>query len=102
MQPFSSTLCAQACCQHCREALLDVMTLHKAAWCAGEGVRFAAGEGPGVLEIKCPYNRGRPQEGTPPAQPPWYYMPQVRTLPLLLSLPAPNHAPHIHPPCIAS
>ena len=40
-------------------------------------MRVAAGEGPGVLEIKCPFNRGRPQQGRPPAQPPWYYMPQV-------------------------
>ena len=40
-------------------------------------MRFATGSGPGVLEIKCPYNRGKPQQGRPPAQPPWYYMPQV-------------------------
>ena len=35
-------------------------------------------EGPGVLEIKCPINRGRPQEGRPPPQFHWYYVPQVR------------------------
>jgi hypothetical protein len=35
------------------------------------------GEGPGILEIKCPYNRGRPELAAPPQQPPWYYMPQV-------------------------
>ncbi|EIE24389.1 restriction endonuclease-like protein [Coccomyxa subellipsoidea C-169] len=36
--------------------------------------------GPGVLEIKCPFNRGRPTSAAPPKQPPWYYMPQVQGL----------------------
>ena len=34
--------------------------------------------GPGVLEIKCPFNRGQPGGAVPPDVFPWYYMPQVR------------------------
>jgi hypothetical protein len=45
---------------------------------AGAGPQgLMAGSGPGVLEIKCPFNRGRPTAAAPPKQPPWYYMPQV-------------------------
>lgn len=45
---------------------------------AGAGPQgLMAGRGPGVLEIKCPFNRGRPTAAAPPKQPPWYYMPQV-------------------------
>ena len=33
--------------------------------------------GPGVLEIKCPFNRGQPESASVPILPPWYYMPQV-------------------------
>ena len=36
-----------------------------------------AGAGAGVLEIKCPFNRGNPLAATPPREPAWYYMPQV-------------------------
>lgn len=36
-----------------------------------------AGEGPGVVEIKCPYNRGSPGTAKPYATAPHYYMPQV-------------------------
>ena len=36
-----------------------------------------AGAGAGVLEIKCPFNRGSPEAATPPRAPAWYYMPQV-------------------------
>ena len=50
-------------------------TSEAAGAAAGTGVQAA--EGPGVLEIKCPFNRGKPKLGKPPAQPPWYYMPQV-------------------------
>lgn len=39
---------------------------------------LAAGMGPGVLEIKCPFNRGQPESASVPSLPPWYYMPQVR------------------------
>ncbi len=38
---------------------------------------LAAGMGPGVLEIKCPFNRGQPESASVPSLPPWYYMPQV-------------------------
>lgn len=36
--------------------------------------------GPGVLEIKCPFNRGRPDEADPPRNAIWYYMPQMQGL----------------------
>lgn len=49
-----------------------------------------AGEdfGPGILEIKCPFNRGRPQDARPPDQPQWYYMPQVQPIPAHSQIPA--------------
>jgi hypothetical protein len=41
----------------------------------GEGL--LAGQGPGILEVKCPFNKGRPETAVPPAHAIWYYMPQV-------------------------
>ena len=38
------------------------------------------GLGPGILEIKCPYNKGRPEEAVPPHRAIWYYMPQLQGL----------------------
>ena len=38
------------------------------------------GQGPGILEIKCPYNKGRPDLAVPPRQAIWYYMPQLQGL----------------------
>ncbi|XP_027342425.1 uncharacterized protein LOC113855130 [Abrus precatorius] len=32
----------------------------------------------GVLEVKCPYNRGKPEAGLPWSTMPFYYMPQVQ------------------------
>lgn len=32
----------------------------------------------GILEVKCPYNKGKPQLGLPWAVMPYYYMPQVQ------------------------
>jgi uracil-DNA glycosylase len=40
----------------------------------------AGGHTPGVLEIKCPWNKGRPESATPYPGVPWYYMPQVQGL----------------------
>lgn len=37
-------------------------------------------KGPGVLEIKCPYNKGRPDLAEPPTKAIWYYMPQIQGL----------------------
>jgi len=37
-------------------------------------------EGPGILEIKCPYNKGRPDLASPPDRAIWYYMPQLQGL----------------------
>lgn len=36
--------------------------------------------GPGILEIKCPYNRGHPENAVPPSKAIWYYMPQLQGL----------------------
>jgi hypothetical protein len=36
-----------------------------------------AGPGRGILEIKCPHNRGQPELAVPPQHATWYYMPQV-------------------------
>lgn len=35
---------------------------------------------PGILEIKCPYNKGAPELGEPPKRAIWYYMPQIQGL----------------------
>ena len=43
----------------------------------GSGAGTLAGAGAGVLEIKCPFNRGNPLAATPPREPAWFYMPQV-------------------------
>ena len=47
-----------------------------AAVAAGHGPLF--GPGRGILEIKCPHNRGQPELAAPPQHATWYYMPQVR------------------------
>lgn len=47
---------------------------------AAEGVVAADGRPPGVLEIKCPWNRGKPRDASPYPIVPWYYMPQVQGL----------------------
>lgn len=36
-----------------------------------------AGPGRGILEIKCPHNKGQPELAVPPQHATWYYMPQV-------------------------
>ena len=61
---------------------------------AGHGQQgVLAGEiSPGVLEIKCPFNRGRPTAAAPPKQPPWYYMPQVCNWSGCHTLSTPTHA----------
>lgn len=38
------------------------------------------GIGPGILEIKCPFNKGYPDEAVPPKKAIWYYMPQLQGL----------------------
>lgn len=47
-----------------------------AAVAAGHGP--LSGPGRGILEIKCPHNRGQPELAAPPQHATWYYMPQVR------------------------
>ncbi|KAL3163183.1 hypothetical protein ABBQ32_009589 [Trebouxia sp. C0010 RCD-2024] len=46
----------------------------------GSGAGVIHGEGPGVLEIKCPFNKGDPNSAAPPKLAQWYYMPQVQGL----------------------
>lgn len=49
----------------------------------GAAAHVAAGRGPvagagrGILEIKCPFNKGQPGGAAPPQHATWYYMPQV-------------------------
>lgn len=53
-----------------------------AGWQHAAPVRGAgplAGPGRGILEIKCPYNRGQPELAVPPPHAIWYYMPQVKS-----------------------
>lgn len=54
-----------------------------AASASGDGVMH--GDGPGILEIKCPFNRGNPNSAAPPKLAQWYYMPQVS-----------SHLRHVH------
>lgn len=35
-------------------------------------------QGGGILEVKCPYNKGKPEKGLPWSTIPFYYMPQVQ------------------------
>lgn len=34
----------------------------------------------GILEVKCPYNKGKPEDGVPWKVMPYYYMPQIQGL----------------------
>ncbi len=43
----------------------------------GQLQRLPAEEGPGILEIKCPYNKGNTTTARPYPEAPFYYMPQV-------------------------
>lgn len=45
---------------------------------SGSGDGVIHGDGPGILEIKCPFNKGIPGSAAPPKLAQWYYMPQVR------------------------
>ncbi|KAJ4971254.1 hypothetical protein NE237_004353 [Protea cynaroides] len=47
------------------------------AWCLS---KWASGmlSGVGVLEVKCPYNKGMPELALPMSTMPFYYMPQVQ------------------------
>lgn len=42
-----------------------------------DGLLGCSREG-GILEVKCPYNKGKPEEGRPWPTMPYYYMPQVQ------------------------
>jgi putative phage-type endonuclease len=44
------------------------------------GAGVLSGAGPGVLEVKCPFNKGAPEKAVPPSRAIWYYMPQVQGL----------------------
>eukprot|EP00887_Chlorella_sp_A99_P003016 scaffold9.g3016.t1 len=44
---------------------------------AAGGAGRVAGEGAGILEIKCPFNKGSPHLARPPQHAIWYYMPQA-------------------------
>jgi uracil-DNA glycosylase len=46
----------------------------------GAGAEGSAEMPPGVLEIKCPFNKGKPLAAKPYPNVPWYYVPQVQGL----------------------
>ncbi|EFN59566.1 hypothetical protein CHLNCDRAFT_132898 [Chlorella variabilis] len=52
----------------------------RAATAVARGGGPLAGPGRGILEIKCPHNRGQPELAVPPQHATWYYMPQVQGL----------------------
>ncbi len=58
-------------------ALLTGLEASQGAAVLGMGSGMIAGQGPGVLEIKCPFNKGDPNRAAPPKMAQWYYMPQV-------------------------
>lgn len=43
-----------------------------------DGLLSCLQEGGGILEVKCPYNKGKPETGLPWSKVPFYYMPQVQ------------------------
>ena len=46
----------------------------------GTNAADTAGHPGGVLEVKCPFNKGRPLQAKPYPTVPWYYIPQVQGL----------------------
>jgi uracil-DNA glycosylase len=42
--------------------------------------RVRSGDEKGILEVKCPFNRGKPLDAKPYPKVPWYYVPQVQGL----------------------
>ncbi|GAB2280580.1 hypothetical protein Dimus_015207 [Dionaea muscipula] len=43
-----------------------------------DGLLGCFADGGGILEVKCPYNKGKPELGLPWSSMPFYYMPQVQ------------------------
>ena len=70
---FTSQLLVSTCC--CLVAGNSVTG--ESSLVQGVGAGVFAGDGAGVVEIKCPFNKGDPNSATPPKLPQWYYMPQV-------------------------
>jgi hypothetical protein len=64
-------------CVVVKVAMLTGLEASQGAAVLGMGSGVIAGEGPGVLEIKCPFNKGDPNRAAPLKMAQWYYMPQV-------------------------
>ncbi|ERN00355.1 hypothetical protein AMTR_s00104p00078060, partial [Amborella trichopoda] len=47
---------------------------------SGPGDELVCGPSEGILEVKCPFNKGRPELGLPWPSVPYYYMPQLQGL----------------------
>ena len=65
------------------EGGLIMPSLHASGFTNSSSSSFSAaalGSGPGILEIKCPFNKGRPELAVPPSRAIWYYMPQMQGL----------------------
>ena len=59
-----------------RQLLLSGGETDTEAFMSG-GSQIPCGDGPGILEIKCPWNRGNIATARPYEYAPFYYMPQV-------------------------
>ncbi|KAJ6431365.1 hypothetical protein OIU84_018783 [Salix udensis] len=51
---------------------------HDGLLCASPDGLSGCFHGGGVLEVKCPYNKGKPEKGLPWSTMPFYYVPQVQ------------------------
>jgi hypothetical protein len=58
----------------------ELLSLSSSLSADADGKTFSNLGGGGVLEIKCPFNRGSPHEAIPWRSPPHYYVPQVQGL----------------------
>ena len=66
---------------HSRKDIYGKQTMVKDSMHLDDGrCAVPSGAGPGILEIKCPFNRGRPEDAVPPKHAIWYYMPQLQGL----------------------
>ena len=62
------------------DGLVAGLGLQAAEAGGGLGSQSVIASTPGILEIKCPYNKGNPELGEPPKRAIWYYMPQIQGL----------------------
>ncbi|KAL6770754.1 hypothetical protein ACKKBF_B32530 [Auxenochlorella protothecoides x Auxenochlorella symbiontica] len=64
--------------QGCAFAVKADDAVHGWLGASPDGLVEAGAGPPGLLEIKCPFNKGAPEEAWPPQHAIWYYMPQIQ------------------------